>query len=208
MDHRKLVLACRPTSGYVSAGAGVSARAALGLAALLLGLCFMTACNQTSDGSLPPSRQPRLATVPELGSYRDAAAQSHGGITWTEVVGGAYAEADSPQARTAVQDAIRRSASELAAVDYAALSVPDFVTATRSLKPDASMFHGQGVEPNAFGTDGTGNSWVLYAWQGPELPQLADRPLVHRWVTVYALYDASHRQVPLLVVTIRGQVYE
>lgn len=170
----------------------------LSLASILLA----TAC----CSGYPAAPLMPLVTVPENSSVRAAAGQS--GITWLEPTGTGKSWQEVAGARSQVQSAIQSAASRLYAVDYPALSNPNFVTYTRALSFTQYDFTGQPLGVEAFGTDTAGKRWTLYTWQGPEMPQHPDRPLVHRWIQTYALYDIDGGGVTLLLATIRGEVYE
>jgi hypothetical protein len=108
-----------------------------------------------------------------------------------------------------VQAAISTSGDLLATIDYSALSLPDFVTQTRQLKLTPDDFADARVELDAVADlHGETPSWALYRWEGPTIPAHPDRPLVTRWVYVYALYDPADARVVRLLATIRGQVEE
>ena len=152
-----------------------------------------------------------IKAVPETKSYRDAGAQGNGSITWIEgtAAGKEWRDTDTPQVREAVQAALRSAAPTLASVDYPSLSLPDFVTPTRSLKLQLDDFERGDVRVDTYGeSQGGGERWAIYEWRGPEIPQHPDRPLVHRWVHVYVLYNLTQAQVSRLLPTIRGEVYE
>jgi hypothetical protein len=113
------------------------------------------------------------------------------------------------EAPAKVQEAIMAAAPQLAAIDYPALSLPAFVTYTRAFTPAASDFNGANAEVDAYATEESGAPrWALYRWVGPTLPPHPDRPLVTRWIHVYALYDTTTQQVVRLAPTIWGQVEE
>jgi len=151
-----------------------------------------------------------ILTSPETKSYRDAMARSEGAVArWIEPgqAGGKWQ--DSAEARKAVEEAMKSAASNLAAIDYASLSVPDFVTQTRALKPEPALFTGQGLGVDAYGEGSNSTSgWALYRWQGPEFPKRPDRPLVYRWIHVYALYSFDRKAVTRLLATIHGEAIE
>jgi len=111
-------------------------------------------------------------------------------------------------AEQAVQEAISSSAVPLAAVDYVSLSLPQWVTYTRALNLEPSDFTGKNAHIDAHGESADKKKWLLYEWQGPEFPQDPARTIVHRWVTVYALYDVGAAKITRLIPTIRGVVYE
>ena len=168
----------------------------------LASILLATAC----DSGLPSMPVTPLMTVPENSSVRSAAGQS--GITWVEPTGAGKSWQEVAGARSHVERAIQTAASRLYAVDYPALSNPHFVTYTRAITLTSSDFTGQPLSVEAFGADTAGKHWTLYTWQGPEIPQHPDRPLVHRWIQTYALYDMDGGGITLLLATIRGEVYE
>jgi hypothetical protein len=93
-------------------------------------------------------------------------------------------------------------------VDYASLSLPDFVTVTRALKVESAHFDSGEITADAFGEGPQGQRWALYQWQGPEFPQLPGRKLVHRWVYVYVLYELKSGKATRLLPTIHGEAWE
>ncbi len=150
-----------------------------------------------------------LVTTPELTSYRTAIAQRLEDMTWIERGQAGKGWRDVPEALAAAQQAIHSAAPRLAAVDYTALSLPDFITATRSLKMEAATFDGRDLTIDAFGQGKqSSDRYILYRWQGPEIPQRPDRPLVHRWLRVYALYDTTQTKMVRLLATIGGEARE
>ncbi len=168
-------------------------------------------CGQTPEqGATGPAplSTPQLPIVPmpEASQYR-ALAAGGANITWIEPAA-AGSEWDPTAGKDQAANAIRDSAAALAAVDYPAFSLPDFVTYTRALKPQPSHFSSQDLEIEAFGRDPQGGRWALYRWQGSELPQHPDRLLVHRWIRVYVLYDVTNGRVVRLLPTIQGEVLE
>ena len=179
---------------------------------LLLCLQALAGCGAGSAGSADPKggQAPAILTSPETGSYRDAMARSLGtSIRWIEAgqAGGKWQ--DSAQARKAVEQAIKSAAPGLAAVDYPSLSLPEFVTQTRALKPDPALFTGQGLWVDAYGEEANSPSgWALYTWRGPDFPKPPDRPLVNRWIQMYALYSFDLKTVTRLLATIQGEAIE
>ncbi|HET6260612.1 MAG TPA: hypothetical protein VFG99_00040, partial [Chloroflexia bacterium] len=135
-------------------------------------------------------------------------AQSKGSIKWIEATAAGSEWSSYRQAPPAVSEAIRTAAVKLAGVDYASLSLPDFVTVTRALKLESAHFDSGEITADAFGEGAQGQKWALYQWQGPEFPQLPDRELVHRWVYVYILYDLTSSKATRLLPSIRGEVWE
>jgi hypothetical protein len=93
-------------------------------------------------------------------------------------------------------------------VDYAALSLPDFraETAGLTVQPDAFKSGQAWLDSRAVGQ--AGERWELYGWRGQEFPQKPDRPLVHRYVQIYALYDTNQKKVVQLLATIAGEALE
>ncbi|HKP53449.1 MAG TPA: hypothetical protein VJ183_12470 [Chloroflexia bacterium] len=166
----------------------------------LLITLLATACGDPAGPGLS------LVIVPEGESVRSAAGQS--GITWLEPTGAGKSWQEDASGRYRVEEVMRGEAARLAAVDYPALSLADFITYTRALTVTWDDFTGQAIDVEAFGTGKNGERWTLYASQGPEIPQHPDRPLVHRWIRTYALYDMDSGKVTLLLATIRGEVYE
>ena len=178
--------------------------------ALLLCLQALAGCAGGSSANPQGGQAVAILTSAETGSYRDAIARSQGAaIRWIEPgrAGGKWQ--DSAEARKAVEEAIKSAAPNLAAIDYASLSVPDFVTQTRALKPQPAMFTGQDLGVDAYGEEASSTAgWALYVWQGPEFPKRPDRPLVYRWIEVYGLYSFDREAVTRLLVTIHGQAIE
>lgn len=166
---------------------------------LLLALDACTS-GDASQPSLP------VTPVPEGTYARVVAGKS--GVTWLEPTGSGKSWQEDAGARGKVEAAIRDNKARLSAIDFTALSLPAFVTYTRSLTITDSMFTGQPLEVDAFGTGQGSERWTLYVWQGPELPKHPDRPLVYRWISVYALYDMNAHAVTLLLPTIKGEVHE
>jgi hypothetical protein len=178
-------------------------------------LSFLAGCDQPTQ-SIEVSTPPPQATVsnvmeiielPELQSYTEAALNGDTSINWSPASAPPQ-PAGSDQASKQVQAAIKSEAGRLAKVDYSALSLPDFVTATRSLKLTAQDFTGDELRLDSIGEAAGEKRWAIYSWQGPEIPQLSDRPLVFRWVQVYALYDLKANKVVRLIATVRGEAHE
>ena len=147
-----------------------------------------------------------LTTMPEGGMIRKVTGE--GRISWLEPTGAGKSWQEIPAARSDVEAAIKANSQQLAAVDYATLSLPEFRTYTHSLKLTSDDFTGQPLAVEAFGTGKNGERWTLYSWRGPEIPQHPDRPLVHRWIHVYALYDMDGKLITKLLATIKGEVHE
>lgn len=150
----------------------------------------------------------QLVEISEGTPYRQTIASTAGITTWLEAGAAGSGWTNTQAAQDAAQKAITSSAPALLAIDYAALALPDFVTTTRTLNLKQGQIDGRDIWLDAFGSDAQGGKWALYAWQGPEIPQLSDRPLVHRWVQVYALVDLSTNRANALFPSIVGQVYE
>ncbi|MEO6457330.1 MAG: hypothetical protein ABIO92_03505 [Chloroflexia bacterium] len=150
----------------------------------------------------------QLVEIPEGTPYRQTIAGAASITAWIEAGAAGSGWPDSQASQNAAQKAITSSAPALLAVDYVALALPDFVTTTRTLNLEQGQMDGRDLWLDAFGSDAQGGKWALYAWQGPEIPQLSDRPLVHRWMQVFALVDLSTNRVNNLFPSIVGQVYE
>ncbi len=164
----------------------------------------------TDNSGVTPTEFPMVTLVemPEGTPYRQTIAGTAGITTWLEVGAAGSGWTDSQSAQDAAQQAISSSAPALVAIDYAALALPDFVTTTRTLNLKQGQIDGHDLMLEAFGSDKQGGKWAVYGWQGQEIPQLSERPLVHRWVQIYALVDLSNNRVDSLFPTIVGQVYE
>ncbi len=182
-------------------------RVALAAASILvLGALLLAGC----AGETPvPAPIPTIVTANELQPYRDSALLGTDAVSW-QVSGDTTAGlAQPPGARQVVEDAIRSAAFNLAAVPYASLSLPAFVTPTLALSIKSVDFTGQDARLDSWGISRSGSAgWILYYWRGPEVPPHPERPLVNRWVTVYALYDMATGRVVRLVATIRGEALE
>lgn len=175
--------------------------------ALLLSLCLLSSCAQPPPGA-GQAVTPAIETLAEAGLYRAEIERKSGAITWIEPTAAPSEWSDTPEARTSVQGAVESAAPRLAVVDYAGLSLPAFYTVTHGFTVDEATFKGGKVEIEAYGKGVAGERWALYGWQGPEIPQRADRLLVQRWVFVYALYNMDAKAVTLLMPTVRGEVQE
>jgi len=171
-------------------------------------LIVLGGCGQGQGQGPEPQAEARfnIVLMPEASQYRTLASGGDN-ITWIEP-GAAGSEWDPTSGKNEASEAVRNAGDALAGVDYASLSLPDFVTYTRALKLQQADFNGQNVEIDAFGTDPQGGKWALYRWQGPEFPQHPNRPVVHRWVSVYVLYDLSNNRVARLLPTIQGEALE
>ena len=99
-------------------------------------------------------------------------------------------------------------AGRLASVDYSALSLPAFTTVTSSLNLTLQDFTGDQLRLDSTGEVSGEKRWAIYSWRGPDVPPLPDRPLVSRWVQVYALYDLKANKVVRLIATVRGEAHE
>ena len=177
------------------------------LCAPILALMLFSISGCGNIDASQPSQPVEIKTVAELTPFRGADSLGRA-VTWQD---GAVDKswADLPGAEQVVQAAIEAASARLAAVDYAPLSLPDFVTQTRALKLNPTDFTGQNVHIDAHGEGSVDKKkWVLYAWQGPEFPPHPNRPLVHRWVYVYALYDVEGKRVARLLATIHGEGLE
>jgi hypothetical protein len=169
----------------------------------LLAALFVTAC---CSGYPPPLPGISMIAVPESTPIRSATGQA--GITWLEPTGAGKSWQEVRGARSEVEQAISDSSDRLNAVDYIALSLPDFVTYTKLLKLESKDFTGLKVDVEAFGIGSAGERWTLYVSQGPEIPQDPGRPVVHRWVKTYALYNMDTSKITLLMATIGGEAHE
>jgi hypothetical protein len=151
---------------------------------------------------------PPLLTARELAPYRQEISQGLGTITWTE--GTNAASVGLRPLRSAQDTAVasfRDALPKLGSVDFAVLSLPEFVTDTTKLPIQGTMSAGD-VWLDAVGADANGQSYELYAWRGPEFPQQASRPQVHRFVQMYALFNRTTGKVERLLVTIAGEAIE
>lgn len=159
-------------------------------------------------GQQPPSGSITLITAKELSSARDAMGQGTSSITWFAPSGAPGSWPDPSVGQLSAEEAIRDAASRLASVDYASLALPDFQseTAAMKLQPDAFKSGQAWLDARAGGQ--AGERWELFGWRGPEFPQKPERPLVHRYVQVYALYDTNQKKVIRLLVTIAGEALE
>jgi hypothetical protein len=182
---------------------------------LLILLPLLAACTQLSDSPVSTPQPDSTSTptplevieLPELQSYTQAALNGDTTVTWKS-------SSESPQpigsdpARQAVQVAIQSEAARLAQVDYSALSLPAFVTVTRSLRLAPQDFTATYLRLDSTGSSSGEPLWAIYSWIGPEFPQLPNRDQVFRWVQVYALYDLKQSEVTRLIATIQGEVHE
>ncbi|MFL5734966.1 MAG: hypothetical protein ACJ78Q_17550 [Chloroflexia bacterium] len=178
---------------------------------LLLCLQALAGCGAGS-ASNPSVKEVELKTLPETRPYRQEIAPAGAATRWIEPGAAGSTWHDSPEARKAVEAAITSAAARLASVDYASLSVPDFVTQTRSLKLVPALFTGKDPEVDAYAegsaVDKAPAGWALYRWRGPELPQRPDRLQVYRWIHVYVLYSYDLKAVTRLLTTIYGEAIE
>ena len=181
---------------------------------LVLLLPVLTACGAqagieqpTASPQTTPINTMEVIELAELQPYRQAAVKGNTPVTWTET-------SESPQpasgdeTRKQVQAAIKSEARRLAAVDYSALSIPAYVTITKTLKLAPDDFTGNELRLDSTGEVSGEKRWALYSWRGPDIPQLPNRSIVNRWVQVYALYDLKESKVVRLVATVRGEVLE
>jgi hypothetical protein len=155
----------------------------------------------------PSAIRTELIAVGETEPYREKIAQGLGNIEWATAYNNAPPDAVS-KGENAARSAITADADQLAAVDYVSLALPAWVTVTRKLSVTPGDFNGQGVRADQVGVVDGEPRWLLFEWQGPEIPQREDRPIVYRWVTVHALYDIDSERVTRLAATIRGEVHE
>jgi hypothetical protein len=150
-----------------------------------------------------------IIELPELQPYLTAAVKGDTSITWTPVTPVTSSPAPpSDAAGKAAQAAITSQAPRLASVDYAALSMPAFVTVTAALKLAPGDFTGDKLHVDSTGEVSGTKQWALYSWQGPRFPPLQSRPQVVRWVQVYALYGLSEKRVVRLIASVRGEAGE
>ena len=177
------------------------------LAGIVLTGCGDQATPQADTLMTATPTLPELVTLGETQPYRERIAQGLGSIVWTSAYSGPTPE-PLPRGEDAVRSTIAASAQPLSGVDYASLALPDWVTVTTKLQVAPGDFTGQGVAATEVGWVESGPRWVLYEWQGPEIPQRDDRPIVYRWVYVYALYDMAEARVTRLLASIRGEAHE
>jgi hypothetical protein len=195
------------------------AMAFLGAFALMAGVLALAGCgqaaqNEPSGETVVPevsvqSNGVEIVEVAETQPYRMAAVKGESGVEWAE--GSLYSGQDRFNSSMAdAEAAIKSSARRLATVDYSALSLPAFVTVTRSLKLNEAdlMKESTSLFLDSLGKVNGTDRWAMYGWQGPQIPQLPDMPLVFRWVQIYALYDLGEKRVVRLVATIRGEAHE
>jgi hypothetical protein len=110
---------------------------------------------------------------------------------------------DLAEAQSACLDAVVAQSAALHDLDWAALAIAPYYTATIGFRPTVAE-RGQ-FQVKALGADDS-RPFVYLTVEGPELPEY--RPLVRRWVAVDCLYDLEKGQVKELVATIRGEVQE
>jgi hypothetical protein len=175
-----------------------------GVAAVVVGLLLYInrAGQRPSSGGVP------LIATAELSSARDAVTKGTNGITWysPSLAPGSWPGQSAGQA--SAEAAIRGEAVRLAAVDYPALSLPDFKTETAAMAVQPDAFKSGQAWLDSRGVGQSGERWELYGWRGPEFPQKPGRPLVHRYVQIYALYDTNQKKVIKLLATIAGEAIE
>ena len=177
------------------------------LISLALGQALLLLC---SCGGGTSQSSPEVVTAQETAPFRDTILPYSGAVTWTTAQAAQAGLANEPAGgRNAAQTSMIAAASRLATVDYAALSLPAFITQTRALKLKSSDF--QAASPteewHARAQDEE-KEWLLYSWRGPAFPDHPDRPKVHRWVVVYALYSLEEQKVSRVLTTIQGEVDE
>ncbi|MEO8286338.1 MAG: hypothetical protein ABI670_07850 [Chloroflexota bacterium] len=177
---------------------------------LLTLLPMLAGCSQplaTGDATAATVDPVRLEIVelPELKQPQEVALKDNTSVTWTRL-----SSIPPPDQRREmkVQQAIQTEADRLAKVDYAALSIPQYVTVTHSLQITPDAFDGSGAVVEQYGEAAGERRWALYAWRGPDIPQLPNRLIVFRWVEVYAVYDLAQEEVVRLLATVRGEVHE
>jgi hypothetical protein len=182
---------------------------------LVVLLPLLTACTQLSGTpsptALPPTTpspaQLDIIELPELQSYTQAALNGDPNIAWKTNSESPLPVGSDP-ARNAVQTTIQSEAARLSRVDYAALSLPAFVTVTRSLKLTPQDFLVTELRLDSTGSKSDEPLWAIYSWKGPDFPQLPGRDQVFRWVQVYAIYDLKQYTVTRLIGTIQGEAHE
>jgi hypothetical protein len=159
-------------------------------------------------GQPPSSRGVTLITATELSSPKDAMSQGLSGLTWytPSTAPGSWPDQSAGQASS--EAAIRDAASRLAAVEYSALSLPDFKAETAALTLQLDSFKSGQAWLDSRAVGHAGERWEVYGWRGQEFPQKPNRPLVHRYVQIYALYDTNQKRVTTLLATIAGEVLE
>jgi hypothetical protein len=183
-----------------------------------VGACVVVLAGCGSVGSLVPAPTQPQATwtegtsveiiqVPETGDYRAVLARDLGDITWTAITVTTGISHET-EARAAVLEGIKAHGRELAAVDYAALSLDAFKDVTRQLHLTADSFAGGDTRLEYTGEQNGRLGWLLYDYRGEMIPQLPERPQVFRWVQVYALYSIADARVLRLVATVRGEAQE
>jgi hypothetical protein len=181
---------------------------------LLALLPVLVACSQSTSSqdipaatATPQANSMEIIELPELQPYQAASVKGDTTVTWTPITSSPQPPGNDPAA-LAVQAAIKSEASSLANVDYSAISIPAYVTVTKSLKLNPADFTTDQLRIDSKGSVAGTDRWALYSWQGPQLPQLPNRPQVIRWVQVYALYDLQENKVVRLIATVRGQANE
>jgi hypothetical protein len=191
-------------------------RLCLLLGALAASVVVLAGCGSASS-PVPAPTQPRATStedrsveiiqVKETGDYRSAIAGGLGDIAWTAITV-TTGISQEITARTAVLEGIKAHGGELAAVDYAALSLDAFKDVTRQLRLTADSFAGGDARLEYAGEQGGRLGWLLYDYRAEMIPQLPERPQVFRWVQVYGLYDVRNARVTKLVATVRGEAQE
>lgn len=191
-----------------AAGRLLLARGALAVVATLaLAGCAGADTPGATPNMTETPAQPDLITLGETQPYRERITEGLGSVTWSSAYVNPTPEA-AAKGQESVRDAIAANAGRLAAVDYVSLALPDWVSVTRKLQITPGDFTGADARAAEVGTVGGEPRWLLYEWQGPEIPQRDDRPIVFRWVMVHALYDIAEARVTRLLATIRGEVHE
>jgi hypothetical protein len=176
----------------------------------LLGACSQSPATSQDNSAATATSQANsmeIIELPELQPYLAASVKGDTTVTWTAITSSPQPPGND-QAGQAVQAAIKSQATDLAGIDYSALSIPAYVTVTRSLKLSPGDFTGDQLRVDSTGSVSGADRWALYSWQGPQIAQLPDRPQVTRWVQVYALYDLKEKKVVRLMATVRGQANE
>lgn len=116
---------------------------------------------------------------------------------WSEL---AY---DAGAARQSCRGAAATLSAELQGLDWAALALPSYYTATAGFRPSAGDL--SELQIQIVGADERRPILLLEA-KGPLLPQ--SRTLVYRWMALECHYDLEWGQVVALVATVRGEVQE
>lgn len=128
---------------------------------------------------------------------------SSAGLWDLQVADGTVLPWEPAAVRAACLEAVLAQAVVLADLDWAALALPSYYTATVDFFPSPEQV--AQFEVQLLGAD-EARPVVVATAEGAELPPW--RPLVRRWVAVDCLYDLERGQVVELVATIRGEVQE